>query len=118
MRELHIESDGQKDFLENLRELMVYRGISKLNVDAREISKMFFGETEIFDSKNVVIQKFVEFENIHGFYLVGEKQKLFLIFEENFEAAIETGDVFRYVDLAKILKLYRNGKEVLSFLEI
>jgi len=97
---------------------MVSRGISKLKVDAREISKKIFGEIGVFGSKNVVIQKFVDFENTRGFYLVGEKRKLFLIFEETVEATIETEDVLRYVNLVKILKLYRDGKEVLNFFEI
>ncbi len=118
MRKLHIQSDNEKDFLENLRELMVSRGIFKLKVRAEKVSRKLFDYAEVFDSKYVIIQKFVDFEDIHGFYLVGEKRNIFLIFEEKAEAFVETENVFRYVDLTRFLKLYRDGKEVLNFVEV
>lgn len=118
MRKLHIQSDKQKDFLENLKELMFSRGISKLKADGEKVSRKLLGDADVFSSKHVCTQNFVESGEACGFYLVGENKNIFLICEEEPEVFIETENVLLYVDLARILKLYRCGPEVLNFNEI
>ncbi len=118
MRKLHIQSENEKVFLENLRELMLSGGISKLKADAEEVSRKLLGNIRVFGSNHISIQSFIEFENACGFYLVGENKNIFLVCEEKPEVFIETTNVLRHVDLARVLKLYRSEPDVLILNEI